>query len=557
MENKGKTENKTLKKAFKNSIIIIVEKVFKMAANYQKIFEKDYQELLAKYDQKSEQYKQLKYQYQLLQNKYNTKEKQLSIAINYFDNNAKKKYQPLLDEKDKLLAQKDAEIARLKSLLNIDGTNSGIPTSQTPINKKKVIPNTRVKSNKNKGGQIGHQKHKLEKFKEEEINDNVNYELEKCPCCEGKLEEIGEVVKDELSYRFVPIKRRNHFIEYQCKHCHKKVHHKIPNRLKEDNQYGSEIQSVALSLANEGNVSMNKIRHIIRGFSHGEIDMSEGYIAKLQKNASKKLEEFKKDLYKKILILHLLYWDDTVIIINAKRACLRFYGNEHIAYYTAHIQKNEEGILEDGILNTLSDKTIVMHDHNKINYKYSYQNIECNIHLIRDIEKCKNNTGHKWCDRLKKLIQKTMHDRKAYIEQKAEKFESEYISAFDEEFNTILSDAIEENMTSPKTHYDKAEIALTNRILEYKANYFLWMHDFSLPYDDNLSERALRGVKSKMKIAGQFQNIQYAKYYADIRTYIETCYRNGINPTDALIRLMEDNPYTVEEIFVQKNDEIF
>ena len=27
--------------------------------------------------------------------------------------------------------------------LNIDGTNSGIPTSQTPINKKKVIPNSR------------------------------------------------------------------------------------------------------------------------------------------------------------------------------------------------------------------------------------------------------------------------------------------------------------------------------------------------------------------------------------------------------------------------------
>ena len=46
-----------------------------------------------------------------------------------------------------------------------------------------------------------------------------------------------------------------------------------------------------------------------------------------------------------------------------------------------------------------------------------------------------------------------------------------------------------------------------------------------------------------MKIAVQFQNEQTKKYYADIRTYIEeTCYRNNINPTDALISLMEDNP---------------
>ena len=114
-----------------------------------------------------------------------------------------------------------------------------------------------------------------------------------------------------------------------------------------------------------------------------------------------------------------------------------------------------------------------------------------------------------------------------------------------------MYEAIEENLNKPKTHYDSKERALTNRILEYKSNYFLWMHDFSLPTDNNMSERALRGTKSKMKIAGQFQNEQTAKYYADIKTYIETCYRNGINPTDALIRLMEDNPYTVEEVFCQ------
>ena len=82
----------------------------------------------------------------------------------------------------------------------------------------------------------------------------------------------------------------------------------------------------------------------------------------------------------------------------------------------------------------------------------------------------------------------------------------------------------------------------------------MWMQDFSLPYDDNLSKRGLRGAKSKMKIAGQFQSIQTAKYYANIRTYIETCYRNDINPTEALIRLKEDNPYTINEIFGEEKN---
>ena len=42
-----------------------------------------------------------------------------------------------------------------------------------------------------------------------------------------------------------------------------------------------------------------------------------------------------------------------------------------------------------------------------------------------------------------------------------------------------------------------------------------------------------------MKIARQFQYIEYAKY-------------NEINPTDTLIRLMEDNPYIIEKIFFEK-----
>lgn len=517
-------------------------------SKYEKIFEKDYQKLLNDYDKKSDEYKQLKYEYVLLQKRYNTKEKQLEIAIS----NAKDMVQPLLDEKDKKISELENEIIRLKGLLSTDGTNSGIPTSQTPINKKKVIPNSRKKTNKNKGGQIGHKKHKLEKFMDEEITEDIDYTLEECPCCHGKLEEIGEVSKDELTYRFVIVKRRNHFKKYKCKDCHKEVHKTIPKHLKEENQYGAEIKSVALSLANEGNVPMNKIRKIISGFSENTINMSEGFIAKLQKQASDNLEEFIKDIKNEIYRQNQIYWDDTVIMINAKRACLRFYGNDFIALYTAHEHKNEEGIKEDGILNTLDKNVTVMHDHNKINYKYNYQNIECNVHLIRDLEKCYINTNHSWCKEFKELVQNNIHNKKIYMEKEYESFDDTYINEFNKKYDEILLNGLEEIRISPKGHYYKEETALILRILEYKDNYFIWMYDFNLPSDDNLSERALRSIKTKMKVSGQFQNINYARYYANIKTYIETCYRNGINPTNALIELMNDKPLKLSDILANK-----
>lgn len=197
-----------------------------------------------------------------------------------------------------------------------------------------------------------------------------------------------------------------------------------------------------------------------------------------------------------------------------------------------------------------------MHDHNKVNYneEFSYQNIECNIHLLRDIEKCKTNTMNEWCDKLSSLIKKIMHHRKGLIKNRINSFEEDYLVRFEQEFNNIILEGISENKNKAYGYYKEKETSLIKRILEYKTNYFMWLYDFEIPTNDNLSERALRGVKTKMKVSGQFQNINYAKYYADIKTYIETSYRNGINPTDALILLMEDKPFNISDIIKIDNE---
>lgn len=57
--------------------------------------------------------------------------------------------------------------------------------------------------------------------------------------------------------------------------------------------------------------------------------------------------------------------------------------------------------------------------------------------------------------------------------------------------------------------------------------------------------------EDKMKVPGQFASAGTADNYAAIRTYIETCRRNGINEMEALKRLCRGCPYTVEEIFPQ------
>lgn len=507
-------------------------------------FYKDYENLLIKNDKLSEENRNLRYTQALLESQNKTlRESEIKVKEKLVD-------------KDNIIKQQEYEIARLKALLNMDGTNHGIPTSQTPINKKKIIPNTREKSNKPKGGQVGHQKHKLEKFKEEEITEYCEHSMEKCPCCNcDAIEKTGEVKeKDELDYKIVVVKRRHQFIEYKCKECGKKFHQEIPNNLKEENQYGPQVQALELTLMNQANVTMNKAQKITYGLTNGEIDLSEGYISKLQKKAAEKLDNFMEEMKGEIIRQPLLYWDDTVMMVDTKRSCLRFYGTDKLALYTAHMHKNKEGLDEDNILNVLDKKTVVEHDHNKVNYNADYQfvNAECNRHLISDLKKVIDNLNHNWAKKLIELLTKTNKKREWQIKKGKEKFEQEELNKFEDKFEKIMIEAIKENEEETQKYYVDSEKTLIVRILDYKNEYLLWVYDFEIPFTNNLSERGLRGAKSKQKASGQFLNIESAKWYATIRTYIETCNRNNVNVYNALLMLCLGKPYTLKEILSGK-----
>ena len=163
-----------------------------------------------------------------------------------------------------------------------------------------------------------------------------------------------------------------------------------------------------------------------------------------------------------------------------------------------------------------------------------------------------------WSKKLKELFSEYNQKRNEYLKNNKESFSFEETNEFMIKFDEYILLGIEENKKHGKSYYYKEEKALLSRLVEYRDNYTYWLYDFTIPYTNNEAERSLRGVKTKMKVSGQFQNIENARYYANIKSYIETCHRNGINEIEALTRLLDNNPYTIDEIIKignQKNNE--
>lgn len=399
-------------------------------------------------------------------------------------------------------------------------------------------------------------KHTLNPPAEEEINDISEHDIgedEVCPECGSENRRFTGETEEKYEYdvEIKVIKRKHVYYLYECLDCGTVYMTASGPDLRAECQYGSGVQAIALSLMNTTNAPMNKVPVFLSGITSNEICPSEGYVAKLQKRGYKALGGFESDLYAKLIGLSLIYWDDTVVMINKLRGCYRFYGNEKIAFYTAHETKGMKGLDEDNVLNVLTEETTVMHDHNKVNYnsKYHFRNVECNIHIGRDYEKSGLDSGHEEWAEIKSMITQAIKEKKELMSQGTSRFDEDYVIRYKAEMLAILERVEVKNKRDTSRFYADDERRLINRLRKYYDNTFLWLEDFSIPHSNNLSERSLRSVKSHCKISGQFESVEYAGYHARIKTYLETCRRNGVNEIYALQRLSEGNPITVKEIF--------
>lgn len=441
-----------------------------------------------------------------------------------------------LQKANELIEKLTEENERLKNQNNKNSNNSSKPSSTNIVSPKKKktganLYNYRTKSGKKCGGQFGHVPHNLSKKEIEELIKNKNIEVRTI------THEIqGNVNKKPIIKYRLGIEIKSYVEKHIFKYA-KNSKEKLPKEFYTDVTYDNSIKALSIELGAYNVISYERLSDFFSVITNNRIHISKGTLVNFLYEFSEKSKESIKNLEQNFLDGTVGYTDETGTKFNGKKMYVRNYSNEFTVIYKAHKNKGHKPIKEDNILPRFLGG--IMGDHDTTLYSYGTKNYECNIHLGRYLKELMENIPDTlWPFKMYDLLFRMNATRKIAKSYGLKKFGKEKIEEYEKEYDEILKLAKVENKQISSSYYKKQKaIPLYNRLKKYKKNHLYFIKNFSVPFDDNLSERDLRIFKNKTKISGGFRSIEAARHYVNVLSIIKTSIKRNINPFESIQKI--------------------
>lgn len=417
------------------------------------------------------------------------------------------------------------EIARIS--LKKDSSNSCKPSSTNGF--KKVIQNNRVKSERKPGREKGHKRSAPVVCKNPDKVVNVS-KVATCACgC--KTIETEEVARDLISIEIIVHTTQYVGKKTKCPCCNKEYEPKFPSNVKSIINYDEGIKSLVVYLNSYCNMPNQKTVELLGLLSDNKMKMSQGTVGNIMKQFGRQskttLEEIKKEILKQPVINE----DETPITVNGKIMSAIGVFTKELSLIDAFKNRKLESFKEMGIL----DRYIgtVCHDHNKIHGSFiQSKQAECNFHILRYC-KAEYEIHKRECikDFMNYLLELRDKVDEYKIKGKNAFEEKEYLEAKEKylELLNIWHNEFKKDYTKEKSKYYESERCLITRLKEYVDDHLRFLTDFRIDFTNNLAERGLRKIKTKLKIAGGFRNLDYCKYYCNAISIIDTGKKQNMN----------------------------
>ncbi len=184
----------------------------------------------------------------------------------------------------------------------------------------------------------------------------------------------------------------------------------------------------------------------------------------------------------------------------------------------------------------------LVHDHETSLYHFGTRHGECNVHLNRYLQKNTKETGNLWNNNLKQFLAGMDHASRELIREGITTFTDEQLARYGDRYDRLVAEGRGMNQKTQGKLAKQEENKLLNRLEKYKTDYLLFLHDFKVPFNNNMPEKDLRICKNREKMAGGFRTDKGRQIYYNIMSFIKTVKQKKQNIFESIKALMNGTP---------------
>lgn len=430
----------------------------------------------------------------------------------------------LLREENRLLRQLLIECQRRiteledqlrKAGVSKNSSNSSKPPS-TDISRPKRNESLREPSGKKSGGQEGHKGTTLQMSETpDEIVDLKPGYCNECGCdlenVEGKFLSKRQV-KDIPPVIPIVTEYRNY--ERCCPKCGHHQKSSFPAGVNSHIQYGENVEAAVAYLSVYQYMPFKRMQEFFKDYFNLEI--SQGSINNILKQMGEKAMPVYNRIKEDVMKSEQLGSDETSLKVNGKNFWAwvwQTYQSTFIAVSESRGSKTIDTLFPDGFKNSILSSDRWPAQLKTIAKGYQI----CLAHLQRDLKLLKELEADQWSYAMAELLKEALFLKDENPEYSRN---DPRILQLEENLDAMLKEVI------PKTNLPKTH-ALWKSLVKHRDSILTFLYYEFLAPDNNASERAIRNVKVKQKVSGQFKSNE--NIFCILRSVIDTCKKRGVD----------------------------
>lgn len=415
----------------------------------------------------------------------------------------------------------DAELAFYKNKKN--SGNAHIAPSMDQ-NRPKKNQSLRPKTDNKVGGQPGHPGKTLECSTI--IDKMVEHIPQYCNCCGEDLTALPARLLEARQVIDIPIIKpfcTEHRIYSKTCSCGQHMQSAFPANVTASVQYGAGVESLAGYLHARQYLPYKRMQEFFTDVMG--LPVSVGGIHHILERLVQKALPHYQQIRQRIEQAVFVGTDETSAKVNGQNDWMWTWQNDQLTFI-AHSDNRGFKTIEDNFASGLPN-AVLQHDRFACHFNCQALHHQiCMAHVLRDLQFINElYTDCVWSVKMKALVNQALQLKKVltiseYYGQSQQRNDIEL------QLNELLLQPLNEEHGKAKT--------LQKSLRKHQVYIFCFLHHPKVPPDNNGSERAIRNVKVKQKISGQFKSTQGADGFAVIRSIIDTTIKSGQNVLTAL-----------------------